>query len=151
MINKFFCKEVNGKGYIFNNDFAKGSLPCYVEINLEIAKRQVKKLNEELKEMEQYNKLANYLLDACKLKASGYNMQAPATFDDAKKMIKAIFEKEKRFEIKQKSYYNAFKGWMLGLCFCSPIMQDLSNYSSFEKKEQKEIDVICKAYDLIFD
>ncbi|WP_300924580.1 hypothetical protein [uncultured Clostridium sp.] len=52
-LKRFFAKEVNGKGYIFDKEFSL-IVPSNVEKTIDFAKKQVIKLNKQWKEELKY-------------------------------------------------------------------------------------------------
>lgn len=96
-------------------------------------------------------RLRNYLMDTCKDNASAYGMLEPETFAEAQKMIRTIFEEEMGFCVERLGWYAAFRDWMFGLCFCSPIGERLDSYSDARTEIEKEEDVVNKIYKLIFE
>ena len=96
--------------------------------------------------------LKNYLINSCLDRYEDYNRQAPKTWQEAKQMIKEIFEVEKPCNYYATSFdkYKYFNDWIFGLCFCSPIMEDLSEFTT-EQDELKAEQLVADAiYNLIY-
>lgn len=95
--------------------------------------------------------LKNYLLERCVDIAKDYNMKKPTSWEEAREMIQRIFENEKRENYSTyRGRYQAFIDWIFGLCFCSPIMEDLTPYTNYKKPLIQENDVANKIYNLIY-
>lgn len=95
--------------------------------------------------------LKNYLMDSCIDRAEDYNMKSPTNFEEAREMIQRIFETEKpRNYNTYRGIYETFIDWIFGLCFCSPIMEDLTPYTNYKKPLIQENDVATRIYNLIY-
>ena len=96
--------------------------------------------------------LKNYIFNCCIERAKDYNRESPKNWREAKKMIIEIFDAEKGFEVARIGRRQAFKNWILGLCFISPIMEDLTPYTTRTRatEEEKENDTEQKIYYLIY-
>ena len=95
--------------------------------------------------------LKNYLMERCIERAEDYNMQAPKTWEEAKTMIQGIFESEKpRNYSTYRGKYQTFIDWIFGLCFCSPIMEDLTPFTNCKTPLIQENDVATRIYNLIY-
>lgn len=93
--------------------------------------------------------LKNYLINRCKDNKENYNYSEDInTFEDAKIMIKNIYQVEKP---SQKDNKNTFIDWLQGLCFCSPIIEDLTPFTRCKNAFSQEMDVCQKIYQLIFN
>lgn len=95
--------------------------------------------------------LKNYLMDRCTDMAEDYNMKEPTNFEEARGMIQHIFETEKpRKYNTYRGRYETFIDWIFGLCFCSPIMTDLTPYTNYKTPLIQENDVATRIYNLIY-
>lgn len=97
--------------------------------------------------------LKNYIFNCCQDRATDYNEPAPTTWNDAKVLVQKIFTQEKGAEIARHGKRWAFNSWVFGLCFISPIMEDLTPYTTREKatETEKENDTEQKIFNLIFN
>ena len=90
------------------------------------------------------------MFNACTDNADDYNMKKPKTFEESKEMIKSIFKAEKGVEIARLGLRQAFHDWLMGLCFCSPIMENLTPFTRYKNNISQENDVADKIYQIIF-
>lgn len=51
-MKRYFAKEVNGKGYLYDRKFASGRVPIATETTYEFACQQAEKFNKEEDEEE---------------------------------------------------------------------------------------------------
>lgn len=98
---------------------------------------------------QQKENLKNYLFDACTDRAADYGREEPKTWEEAKAMIQEIFAEEKGWDY-TKPLFARFNSWIFGLCFCSPIMEDLSQFTSQTDEMEAERETAWAIYDLIF-
>lgn len=95
--------------------------------------------------------LKNYLLNACQYRAEDYEMQAPKDFEQAREMIKTIFENEKGKTYKTPhGKFESFSDWIFGLCFCSPIAEDLTPYTRVCNNIIMEQNVVKDIFNLVY-
>lgn len=52
IMKRYFAKEVNGKGYLYDRKFASGRVPIATETTYEFACQQAEKFNKEEDEEE---------------------------------------------------------------------------------------------------
>lgn len=91
-----------------------------------------------MKKTTKKENLLNYVKDACieHAKENGENIVF-STHRDFKKYINKVFYNEmlkynKMYENKKVSRYNLFIDWVMGLCFISPMVEDLTPFTRFK-------------------
>ena len=99
---------------------------------------------------EKKENLKNYIFEACKDRAADYGKDSPKNWKEAKKMIFDIFHEEKGDEVARFGRREAFRRWVFGLCFISPIMEDLTPYTYKTDSIEQEEDTENKIYKLLY-
>lgn len=107
-----------------------------------------------MKKTTKKENLKIYLINACLNHAQENGKEKPKKWEDVKIYINKIFYEEMIAHNPNKNInyrFSLFKDWIFGLCFCSPIMEDLTRFSNFKKDHIKqENDVFNKIYDLVY-
>ena len=107
--------------------------------------------------MKSYENLREFIFECCRDRAEDYSLKSPNSWNEAKKMVKKIFDEEipKQGNFTNYTTKKRFEHWIFGLCFCSPIMLDLTPYTgkatTIANKIEQEQEAFEMMYKLIFE
>ena len=109
-----------------------------------------------MKKNTKYQNLRAYVKHAVieHIKENGANIQV-FNHQDIKAYVNNVFYNEmlkynNMYKMGKLSRLNLFKDWVMGLCFISPIMEDLTPFTSCKDYIKQENDVLQKLIDLYF-